>query len=59
MTTAGTSAARQSPGVPGVRPVVRVEHLRKTYGATVAADDVSFTVGEGEIFGMIGPTGAG
>jgi ABC-2 type transport system ATP-binding protein len=36
-----------------------VEHLRKTYAGTVAVDDVSFTVEEGEIFGILGPNGAG
>jgi ABC-2 type transport system ATP-binding protein len=38
---------------------VEIEHLRKTYGATVAVDDVSFSVAEGEIFGILGPNGAG
>ena len=38
---------------------VEVEHLRKTYGQTVAVDDISFQVNEGEIFGMLGPNGAG
>ncbi|HET9016911.1 MAG TPA: ABC transporter ATP-binding protein [Thermomicrobiaceae bacterium] len=41
------------------QPVVTVEHLRKTYGATVAVDDVSFAIHDGEIFGIIGPNGAG
>src|SRR6202451_1440864 len=36
-----------------------VEHLRKTYGTLVAVDDVSFSVAEGEIFGILGPNGAG
>ena len=40
-------------------PVVRVEGIRKTYGRTVAVDDVSFEVQQGEIFGLIGPNGAG
>jgi ABC-2 type transport system ATP-binding protein len=39
--------------------VVKVEGLRKTYGATVAVDEVSFEVRAGEIFGMVGPNGAG
>jgi ABC-2 type transport system ATP-binding protein len=39
--------------------VVQVEKLHKTYGATVAVDDISFEVQEGEIFGMVGPNGAG
>ena len=40
-------------------PVVRVSGIRKTYGRTVAVDDVSFEVQPGEIFGLIGPNGAG
>jgi ABC-2 type transport system ATP-binding protein len=40
-------------------PVISVRNLRKTYGRTVAVDDVSFEVRQGEIFGLIGPNGAG
>ena len=32
-----------------VIPAIEVSHLRKTYGPTVAVDDVSFAVAEGEI----------
>ena len=39
--------------------LVVVNHLRKTYGPTVAVDDVSLTVRPGEIFGILGPNGAG
>ncbi len=38
---------------------VEIAHLRKTYGGVVAVDDVSFSVAEGEIFGVLGPNGAG
>ncbi|WUH95399.1 ABC transporter ATP-binding protein [Streptomyces sp. NBC_00433] len=39
--------------------VIEVEHLHKRYGDGVAVHDVSFTVGEGEVFGIVGPNGAG
>src|SRR6516225_2814289 len=39
--------------------VSEVQHLHKSYGDTVAVDDVSFTVADGEIFGILGPNGAG
>jgi len=41
------------------RPVIEVSGFRKTYGRTVAVDEVSFEVRDGEIFGLIGPNGAG
>ena len=40
-------------------PVVHVTGIRKTYGPTVAVDEISFDVEQGEIFGLIGPNGAG
>jgi ABC-2 type transport system ATP-binding protein len=40
-------------------PVIHVTGVRKTYGSTVAVDEVSFDVADGEIFGLIGPNGAG
>ncbi len=42
-----------------MKPIIEVEQLRKSYGTTVAVDDVSFAVAPGEIFGMVGPNGAG
>jgi len=41
------------------QPAIHVAGIRKTYGRTVAVDDVSFDVQPGEIFGLIGPNGAG
>jgi ABC-2 type transport system ATP-binding protein len=42
-----------------MRPVIQVSGVRKTYGSTVAVEEVSFEVNDGEIFGLIGPNGAG
>jgi ABC-2 type transport system ATP-binding protein len=42
-----------------MHPVIQVSGVRKTYGSTLAVDEVSFEVTEGEIFGLIGPNGAG
>ncbi|MFS0704234.1 ABC transporter ATP-binding protein [Cellulomonas sp. 179-A 9B4 NHS] len=39
--------------------VIEVRQLHKRYGTTTAVDDVSFTVGAGEVFGILGPNGAG
>jgi ABC-2 type transport system ATP-binding protein len=40
-------------------PALVVEHLSKRFGSRVAFDDVSFKVGQGEVFGFLGPNGAG
>jgi ABC-2 type transport system ATP-binding protein len=39
--------------------VIRVEGLEKHYGKFVAVRGIDFTVRQGEIFGLIGPDGAG
>ena len=38
---------------------IEVNHLTKTFGKTTALHDISFAVEQGEIFGAIGPDGAG
>jgi ABC-2 type transport system ATP-binding protein len=40
-------------------PAVEVSHVTKSYADKVAVDDLSFSVEQGEIFGLIGPNGAG
>jgi ABC-2 type transport system ATP-binding protein len=42
-----------------VEPTIEVRGLRKSYGATVAVDDLSFTVAPGQVTGFVGPNGAG
>ena len=38
--------------------VIEVSHLTKQYGNHLAVDDVSFTVADGQICGLLGPNGA-
>jgi ABC-2 type transport system ATP-binding protein len=40
-------------------PVIEVADLTKSYDDKIVVDDVSFSVGEGEIFAILGPNGAG
>ena len=39
--------------------MIEVKNLTKCYGKITAVDDISFTVGTGEILGFLGPNGAG
>src|SRR5687767_3711164 len=39
--------------------MIRATHLRKSYGALTAVDDVSFDVPRGQTLGLLGPNGAG
>jgi ABC-type branched-subunit amino acid transport system ATPase component len=42
-----------------VTPILQVEHVRKTFGGVVANHEVSLSVPEGKIYGLIGPNGSG
>ena len=39
--------------------IVSLSHLRRSFGETEAVRDVSLTIAPGEMFGFIGPDGAG
>ena len=39
--------------------VIEVKNLKKNYGSIEAVKGISFSVNQGEIFGLIGPNGAG
>lgn len=39
--------------------MIKIEHLKRVYGNFVAVDDVSFSIGNGEIVGLLGHNGAG
>lgn len=40
-------------------PILDVSHLRKSFGALRAVDDVSLSVERGQLVGLLGPNGAG
>ena len=40
-------------------PLLQIDHLTKTYGETTILKDVSFSVGQGEVVVIIGPSGCG
>lgn len=39
--------------------MLRIERIRKLYGAVAAVDDVSVTIGHGELCTLLGPSGCG
>jgi ABC-2 type transport system ATP-binding protein len=55
----GSTISPGWPVQPRGRPAVEIAHLHKSYRSLVAVGDVSFSVAEGEIFGILGPNGAG
>ena len=42
-----------------IPPAIEARNLTKRFGNLTAVDNVSFQVGKGEIFGIVGPDGAG
>ena len=59
MSVATSPAAPSERPAAAVDPILRVDHVSKTFGGLRAVDDVSFEVLPGQVFTMIGPNGAG
>ncbi|HUY84034.1 MAG TPA: ATP-binding cassette domain-containing protein [Steroidobacteraceae bacterium] len=58
--TVGSPASAGSATTPSDgEPVIVAAHLTRRFGDFVAVNDLSFTVGRGEIFGLLGANGAG
>ncbi|MFN8497581.1 MAG: ABC transporter ATP-binding protein [Anaerolineae bacterium] len=54
-----SSPAAVAAAAPERAPALEVRGLTRRFGGLLAVNNVSFGVGEGEIFGLIGPNGAG
>ena len=48
-----------SPARTTVDPAIRIDGLTKRFGRIVAVRDLSMAVAPGEVFGFLGPNGAG
>ena len=60
MTDAGPAHEPAAGGATAERPAaVELDGLTRRFGALTAVDGLSFTVGRGELFGLVGPDGAG
>lgn len=42
-----------------MNPAIKVENVSHNFGKTTVLDNINFSVNEGEIFGLLGPSGAG
>jgi branched-chain amino acid transport system permease protein len=57
--TSSTATTTPPPVPPESTPALALRHITKRFGGIVALDDVSLTVSEHEIVGVVGPNGAG
>jgi len=53
------NAPKREPTEMHPQPAIRTEGLSKCYGSTLALDGLDLTVGEGEVYGYLGPNGSG
>jgi ABC-2 type transport system ATP-binding protein len=54
-----TSAAGGTSSLATGAPAIRIEGLTRRFGALTAVDRLTFSVARGELFGLVGPDGAG
>jgi putrescine transport system ATP-binding protein len=59
MASMSPSPADNSWAASDEEPIVRIEGVTKTFGATYAVDDVSLTIQRGEFFSLLGSSGCG
>src|SRR5476651_747809 len=57
--TRETTGSRIRLGKTSMEEMIAIRNLTKRFGAITAVDDVSFSVGRGEVLGFLGPNGAG
>jgi len=50
---------KQLPELPNNAPIIRIANLHKNFGDTAAVSDLNLEIGRGELFGLVGPDGAG
>lgn len=50
---------RQPPERLNNTPIIRISNLCKNFGDTAAVSDLNLEIGRGELFGLVGPDGAG
>ena len=50
---------RQPPERLNNTPIIRIANLHKNFGDTAAVSDLNLEVKRGELFGLVGPDGAG
>jgi ABC-2 type transport system ATP-binding protein len=51
--------AAPAPRVASDKPVIEVHNLQRSFGSFYAVNNISFTVSQGEVFGLLGANGAG
>ena len=42
-----------------MQPVIKIQNLHKSFGNVISVDGISFNVEKGQMFGLVGPDGAG